>query len=166
MTNILVSSFKETDTLATDIGMDFLAATELTVWVEQEFGHVIEDIESLTLVSDILLAASWHLVSTSSDWDIIAPQTWKQPENETLRDCAEKSTLTDMFLAQAQKSPSLPVMVDPLSGVKTYRDILANIFALAPVFENIKDTNIGLMLPAGVTCTITYYILLFADKLP
>jgi long-chain-fatty-acid--[acyl-carrier-protein] ligase len=160
------TSFKDTDTLASDVGMDSLAVTELGVWIEQEFGHAVEDIEALILVSDVLLAASGQLVSTKSDRDISAPQIWHQPEDNTHLACAEESTITGMFLAQAQKNPSLPVMADLLGGVKTYRDIITGIFALAPVFKRMKGTNIGLMLPAGVTCTIAYYSLLFAGKTP
>ena len=160
------TSFKETDTLASDVGMDSLAVTELGVWVEEEFGHTIEDIESLILVSDVLLAASGQLVSIRNDRAISAPQIWQQPENNTLLACAQKNTLTEMFLAQAQQNPSLPVMADLIGGVKTYRDILTGIFALAPVFKKMKETNIGLMLPAGVNCTIAYYSLLFAGKTP
>ena len=160
------TSFKETDTLASDVGMDSLAVTELGVWVEQEFGHVVEDIEALILVSDVLLAASGQLVSTKSDREINAPQIWHQPEDSTRLACAEENTITGMLLAQAQKNPSLPVMADLLGGMKTYRDIITGIFALAPVFKNMKETNVGLMLPAGVTCTIAYYSLLFAGKTP
>jgi len=160
------TSFKDTDTLASDVGMDSLAVTELGVWVEQEFGHVVEDIEALIYVSDVILAASGQLVSTRSDRDISAPQIWHRPEDSTHLSCAEESTITSMFLAQALKNPSLPVMADLIGGVKTYRDIVTGIFALAPVFKKMKETNIGLMLPAGVTCTIAYYSLLFAGKTP
>ena len=160
------TSFTESDTLTSDVGMDSLAVTELGVWVEQEFGHAIEDIESLLLVSDVLLATTGQLVSTRSDREINTPKIWHQRENNTHLSCAAKDTLTDIFLAQAQKNPSLPVMADLIGGVKTYRDIITGIFALAPVFRNMKETNIGLMLPAGVTCTIAYYSLLFAGKTP
>lgn len=160
------TSFRETDTLASDVGMDSLAVTELGVWVEQEFGHVVDDIEALILVSDVLLAASGQLVSTKSDREISAPQIWHQPEDNMLLACAEKNTITAMLLAQAQKNPSLPVMADLIAGVKNYRDIITGIFALVPVFKNMEETNVGLMLPAGVTCTIAYYSLLFAGKTP
>ncbi len=160
------NDFKETDTLASDVGMDSLAVTELGVWVEQEFGHTVEDIEALIHVSDVLLAASGQLVSTRSDRDISAPQIWHQPKESTHLSCADESTITGMFLAQATKNPSLPVMADLIGGVKKYRDIVTGIFALTPVFKKMKETNIGLMLPAGVTCTIAYYSLLFAGKTP
>lgn len=159
-------TFKETDLLSSEVGMDSLAVAELGVWVEQEFGHAVDDIEALVSVSDVLLAASGQLVSTSNDRVIIAPQVWYQPEESTHLSCADKPTITGMFLDQAQKNPSLPVMADLIGGVKRYRDILTGIFALTPVFKELKGTNIGLMLPAGVTCTIAYYSLLFAGKTP
>lgn len=160
------NAFKETDTLASDVGMDSLAVTELGVWVEQEFGHAVEDIEALICVSDVLLAASGQLVSTRNDREISAPQIWHHSEDSTHLSCAKKDTITAMFLAQAEKNPSLPVMADLIGGVKTYRDIVTSIFALVPVFKTMKETNVGLMLPAGVTCTIAYYSLLFAGKTP
>jgi acyl-CoA synthetase (AMP-forming)/AMP-acid ligase II/1-acyl-sn-glycerol-3-phosphate acyltransferase/acyl carrier protein len=160
------SSFQDTDTLASDVGMDSLAVAELGVWVGQEFGHIVEDIEALNSVNDVFLAASGQLVSTRSDHDISAPQNWHQPEDSTLLLCADKACITGMFLAQALKNPSLPIMADLIGGVKRYRDILTGIFALVPVFKRMKETNIGLMLPAGVTCTIAYYSLLFAGKTP
>ena len=160
------TKIKESDNLASDVGMDSLIVADLGVWVEHEFGYVVDDIESLVVVSDVLLAASGQLVSTKSDSDIKAPALWLQPQDKTRLHCASETTLTRMFLAQVLKNPTLPVMADLLGGVKTYRDILTGIFALAPVFRKMEETNIGLMLPAGVTCTIAYYSLLFAGKTP
>ncbi len=160
------NGFKEIDTLASDVGMDSLTVTELAVWIEQEFGHPVDNMEELTIVSDVLLAASGQLVSTSSDKKIEAPPAWQCLKNDNLLACADKDTITAMFLAQAKKNPSLPVMADIIGGVKTYRDIITSIFALVPVLKKMKETNIGLMLPAGVACTTVYYGLLFAGKTP
>lgn len=160
------NAFQETDTLASDVGMDSLAVAELTVWVEQEFGHVIDDIEALVTVNDVFLAAAGQLVSTKSERTISAPKRWHCPEDSPYLRCSEEDSITGIFLDQALQKPSLPVMADLIGGVKTYRDIVTGIFALVPVFKKMKETNIGLMLPAGVTCTIAYYSLLFAGKTP
>lgn len=160
------STLKDEDLLASDVGLDSLAVAELGVWVEQEFGHAVEDIEALLRVSDVLLAASGQLVSTKRGTDFTAPSMWSQPADDTPLACAETSTITGMFLAQAKRNPALPIMVDLLGGVKTYRDILTGIFALSPVFKKLKSQRVGLMLPAGVTCTTVYYALLFAGKTP
>ncbi len=160
------SEIKDMDLLDTDVGMDSLVIADLVVWVEQEFGYPIEDIESLNRVSDVLLAASGQLMSGKSDLDIRAPFGWHQSEDNSHLICADKTTLTDLFLIQAQQNLSLPVMADLLGGVKTYRDIVTGIFALVPIFKRMPGVNIGLMLPAGVTCTIVYYSLLFAGKTP
>jgi long-chain-fatty-acid--[acyl-carrier-protein] ligase len=158
--------FTENHTLASDVGMDSLVVAELGVWIEQEFGHRVDDIEALGDVRDVLLAASGQLVSTRSDQDISAPANWKQQKDTTHLLCADEETITGLLLAQASKNPSLPIMADLLGGVKTYRDILTGIFALSPVFKEMEGDTIGLMLPAGVTCTIAYYSLLFAGKTP
>ncbi len=160
------NSFTESDTLASEVGMDSLVVAELAVWLEQEFGHSVDDIEALCDVRDVLLAASGQLVSTRSDQDISVPANWQQSKDSSLLQCGHGETITGLFLAQAKKNPSLPVMADLIGGVKSYRDILTGIFALAPVFQKMEGENIGLMLPAGVTCTIAYYSLLFAGKTP
>ncbi len=160
------NDFKETSLLASDVGLDSLAITEIGVWIEQEFGHVVDDIEALVSVSDVLLAASGQLVSTSNDRNFIAPSCWRQPEDSTHLMTADSSSITGMFLAKAMQKPSLPIMVDLIGGIKTYRDMVTGIFALSPVFTGMKEIHIGLMLPAGVTCTIAYYSLLFAGKIP
>lgn len=157
---------KEDDILASEVGLDSLAIAELGVWIEQEFGHVVDDVEALIRVSDVLLAASGQLVSTRAEIDIKVPGCWQQPADASHLACAEKSTITGMFLAQASQNPSRPIMVDLIGGVKTYRDMLTAIFVLVPEFKKLKEVNIGLMLPAGVTCTTIYYSLLFAGKTP
>jgi long-chain-fatty-acid--[acyl-carrier-protein] ligase len=159
-------NFKESSVLASEVGLDSLAVAELGVWIEQEFGHVVDDIEALISVSDVLLAASGQLVSTRSDRDVIAPHRWHQAEDSTHLKAVEATTITALFLAQAMRKPSLPIMADLIGGIKTYRDMVTGIFALMPAFKKMEETNIGLMLPAGVTCTIAYYSLLFAGKTP
>ncbi len=159
-------TLREDATLSSDVGMDSLVIADLGVWLEQEFGHPVEDIEALITVKDVLLAATGRLVSTKNDLDLTTPKNWRQDRNNELLFCADNNRITDMFLHQARKNPSFPIMADLIGGVKTYRDMLTGIMALYPIWKRMKGDNIGLMLPAGVTCTIAYYSLLFAGKTP
>lgn len=160
------TAFKDSDTLASDVGMDSLAVADLGVWIEGEFGHIVDDIESLVCVRDVLLAASGQLVSIRDDRQVDTPTSWVQGGDTTPLVCPKRETITAMFVSQARRQPTYPIMADLLGGVKRYRDIVTGIFALVPMFRNITETNVGLMLPAGVTCTIAYYSLLFAGKTP
>lgn len=50
--------FTEGDNLASDLGIDSLGLVELTSWITQEYGYSVDDLESLTTVKDMLLAAT------------------------------------------------------------------------------------------------------------
>jgi long-chain-fatty-acid--[acyl-carrier-protein] ligase len=154
------------DSLAGELGIDSLGLAELAVWIEQEFGYVVDDLESVQTAGDLLLAASGQLISRKNDQVEPPPAAWfAVPDKEPLV-LGQGRTITELFLSQARKNPGKALIADLRSGVRTHREIIVALHLMVPVFARLPGRNVGLMLPAGVGCTIAYLALLFAGKTP
>ncbi len=154
------------DNLASDLGVDSLGVAELAVWIEQEFGFTIDDLETLNTAEDLLLAASGQIISRKNDQVAMPPAKWFAAQDKALLSLGKGQTITELFLAQARKKPNKAIIADLRSGVRSNRDIITALHLLVPQFAKIPGDNVGLMLPAGVGCTIAYLALLFAGKTP
>ncbi|MBU0682319.1 MAG: AMP-binding protein [Proteobacteria bacterium] len=154
------------DNLASELGIDSLGVAELAVWIEQEFGYSIDDLETLNTAGDLLLAASGQIISRKNDQVVMPPARWFSDKDAGLLMLGEGQTITELFLQQARKNPGKALIADLRSGVRSNRDIITALHLMVPVFAKIPGANVGLMLPAGVGCTIAYLALLFAGKTP
>ncbi len=154
------------DNLAGDLGLDSLGLAELAVWIEQEFGHTIDDLETLNTAGDLLLAASGQIISRKNGQVTRVPKKWFAAQDREPLMMGEGQTITELFLAQARQKPGKVLIADLLGGVRSNRDIITALHLLVPAFAKIPETTVGLMLPAGVGCTTCYLALLFAGKTP
>jgi long-chain-fatty-acid--[acyl-carrier-protein] ligase len=153
------------DLLARDLGMDSLMRLDLTLWIEQEFGHHVGDPDALSTVGDVLLAAAGHGVDAGRAPLKPVPSPWFRPMGLPVQ-LPPGSTLTEVFLAQAARDPSRAVLADQSSGIRTYRDILVAVLALRPYLASIEGPCVGIMLPASVGAAVLYLAVLFAGKTP
>lgn len=112
-----------------------------------------------------MLAASGQIMKKDETKKTVVPSTWFEGSSEKLT-FKPSIKLTDIFLAQAQKSPKKIIMADKLSSTRRYRDILSAIFLLKPIFEQSKGDRIGIMLPASTSAGIVYLAALFSGKTP
>lgn len=153
------------DRLANDLAMDSLTMMELAAWVESEFGFPVDDFSALETVNDCILAAAGEVLSTSSPKQKTVPEKWFQDSGKRLT-LDQHATITDLFLAQAKRSPNKIILADQLSGEKTYRQILTAILVLKPLLEEVPGEHVGIMLPASVSASIVYLAVLFSGKIP
>lgn len=161
-----IETINDQDNLAADLGIDSLGIAELAVWIEQEFGYTVDDLESLNRVSDLLLAAAGRMISRKNDQVNMPPASWFADTDEAPLGLGRGETITELFVQQARKKPAKVLIGDLRSGVRTNRDIVTALHLLVPAFAKIPGRNVGLLLPAGVGCTVAYLALLFAGKTP
>lgn len=156
------------DRLAHDLGIDSLAAAELVLWIEKEFGFSVGTPESLVTAADVVLAASGKGISAIQAEVKPASARWLA-ETEARRGRVETApghTITEVFLNQAAKNPGRLLLADQASGEKTYRDLVTGILLLAPIIRDLPGPYVGLMLPASVGAAVFYLSALFAGKTP
>jgi len=149
-----------------DLGMDSLTRAELLLWIEQEFGFLQGNANSLESVGDVLLAASGQGGGSATALDP-PPPAWfaDNPSNTTLQIQAG-NTLNEVFLSAARQWPDRIIVADQSSGTRTYRDLQIGILLLRDVIRRIPGPYAGILLPAGVPATTVYLATLFAGKIP
>lgn len=159
-----LAEIADTAALARDLGLDSLGRMELQIWMEKEFGFQV-DPESLTTVTDVLLAASGKAVATGPKTLKPVPGPWFEaggPEPQV----PAGTTLGEVFLAQAALGPNRVALADQAGGARTYRDILTGILALRPHLAALEGDYVGIMLPASAGAAVVYLAVLFAGKTP
>jgi len=170
-----ISPQGDSDHLARDLGMDSLARTDLTIWLEKEFGFLQADADAMHTVGDCVLAACGDFVYSgpvamapvSPRWfeneDTCPPSVWRTGKRLTIPPGA---SVPEVFLKQAVQSPSKIIIADQSGGEKSYRDLVIACLLLKPVIENLSGDCVGIMLPASVTADIFYLAALFTGKTP
>ncbi|HUU59512.1 MAG TPA: AMP-binding protein [Phycisphaerae bacterium] len=156
-----------TDRLAHDLGLDSIAAAEVAVWVEREFGAALVDVAGLRTVSDVMLAAGGQPVGLAPAELMPVPAKWfaERPGNPPA-EAPPGRTVTELFLRQARAAPGKLIIADQVRGAMSYRDIVTAVMALKPAIEKLPGQRVGIMLPASVAASVTYLAVLFAGKTP
>lgn len=161
-----ISQLKDTDRLASDLGMDSLARTDLLLWLEKEFGISQPDADAMQTVGDVMLAGCGRFVYvTPLSLKPVAPNWFKNKAANRVT-IPEGDTITGVFLTQASRYPGTAAIADQRSGVKTYRDIVIACMITRNIVEKLEGEYIGIMLPASVAADIFYLATLFAGKTP
>lgn len=150
--------------LAEELGLDSLARLELCEWIGEEFGRPAEESDRLRTAGDAFLAASGELPPLPASAPPLPP-AWFAPST---RDVAVPpgGTVTEVFLAQAARDPSRPILADSVSGVLSYRDAVTAVLALRPALSALPGRRVGLLLPASAGACVAWLALLFAGKVP
>ncbi len=151
--------------LSNDLSMDSLTQMELAVWIESEFGTVIEDVGVLETVQDCVFAAAGILVNEGETEPEKVSKKWLS-SSETPLTLGTGERVTSLFLQKALTHPKKIILADRISGAKTYEDMVTAIFLLKPIFEKIPAQRVGIMLPPSVSATIVYFATLFSGKTP
>jgi long-chain-fatty-acid--[acyl-carrier-protein] ligase len=161
-----ISQLDDTDRLASDLGMDSLARTDLLLWLEKEFGFRQADADAMQTVGDVMLAGCGKFVYvTPMSLKPVAPG-WFKKRTACRVTIPEGDTVTGVFLKLAAHHPDTAAIADQTSGVKTYRDIVTACMVLKSVIEGLEGRYVGIMLPASVAADIFYLASLFAGKTP
>jgi acyl-[acyl-carrier-protein]-phospholipid O-acyltransferase / long-chain-fatty-acid--[acyl-carrier-protein] ligase len=153
------------DRLANDLAMDSLTMMELAAWLESEFGLPIDDLSALVTVDDCILATAGQVLHSSPTTHKLIPEKWFQDSGKRLA-LDQHVTITDLFLAQAKRTPDKIILADQLAGEKTYRQVVTAIFVLKSILEKVPGEHVGIMLPASVSASIVYLATMFSGKTP
>lgn len=158
-------TLQETYTLGTDLGMDSLQVAELQAWLQTEFGHQVNNPESLRTVGSVLMAAIGQSASVEPLFPI--PPSWFVKEDATLLKVPENChKVTDTFLELSKRNPNFVLVADQLSGVLTNRKIILAVMALKPSIEALPTDRVGILMPACAAALVVYLAVLFAGKIP
>jgi long-chain-fatty-acid--[acyl-carrier-protein] ligase len=156
------------DRLGHELGLDSLARLELVAWIEAEFGFSQGGPSGLETVADVLLAASGENVGSRVARPVMVDRAWRRPHAQPDAPPAlpEGSTIPEVFLRAARRHPSQAVIADPISGTKTYRDLVTALLVLKPILGALPGNYLGILLPASVAANVAYLAALFAGKTP
>ncbi|MGD8450956.1 MAG: AMP-binding protein [Phycisphaerae bacterium] len=161
-----VETVDDQDRLAEDLGLDSLSKAEIVLWLAQEFGFSVGDVDALVTVADVMLAARGEAVVTRPVELRPPPAKWLADGSPAGVDIPPGRTVAEVFLAQARRSPAKLVVADQTSGAKSYRDIVTAILALRPEIAKLPGEHLGIMLPASVAADVLYMTTLLAGKVP
>ncbi len=153
------------DRLANELALDSLTMVELAAWLESEFGLPIDDLSALVTVNDCILAGAGQILHAAPAPKKPLPQKWFLDSGVRLS-LDQHATITDLFLAQAKRTPDKIILADQIAGEKTYRQAITAIFVLKPILEKVSGEHVGIMLPASVSASILYLATLFSGKTP
>lgn len=156
----------EQDMLAHDIGLDSLTIMELAVWVEQEFGHPVEDLGAMRTVGDVMLAACGQMGGGRVEKGKEIPGKWFGDVSEKELQLTDAANIPRVFLNKAASSPGKAIVADRISGIKTFRQVVTAIMILRKKFGKIDGRTLGIMLPASVSASVSYFATLFTGKIP
>jgi len=156
------------DRISVELGIDSLAAIDLVLWVEKEFGFHVGTPDALRTVSDVLLCGAGQGIAML-ETDIQPPgKGWWRAGRQTgvQVDVPAGTSIAEVFLRQAARTPGSVVVADQVSGEKTYRDLITAIYVLQPVIRSIEGEYVGIMLPASVGSVVFYLAVMFSGKVP
>ncbi|OGV61039.1 MAG: hypothetical protein A2498_14345 [Lentisphaerae bacterium RIFOXYC12_FULL_60_16] len=159
---------QDADRLSYDLGIDSLAAVDLVLWVEQEFGFHVGTPEALRTVADVLLCAAGQGISMlETDLRPVGKGWWRSGRKGAVPiDVPPGTTLAEVFLRRAAREPDRVALADQLGGEKTYRDVITALHVLRPVIQSIEGDYVGIMLPASAGSVVLYLAVMFGGKVP
>ncbi|KKK66529.1 hypothetical protein LCGC14_2963180, partial [marine sediment metagenome] len=159
--------FDDDSRLAADLGLDSLAGAEAVVWLHEEFGFAPANVEALQTVGDVMLAAAGEAVSAPPRPLTPVPARWfKRLSRPHRPEGLAEMTIPQAFLVQALAAPGAVAVADQASGVKTYRELLTGVLALAGPIRQLPGANVGILMPASVAANVLYLATLQAGKTP
>lgn len=158
--------------LSGDLGVDSLALTGLSVWMEETFRRRVERLDALNTVGDCLLAAAGLL--RVEDAPVTVPADWFADADslEPLR-VPDGATIPDIVLRQLRRAPRRLIMADRAAHLD-YRGLMLKALALSAVLRRLPASadgsahsqTIGIMLPATPAAAVTWLAALLAGKTP
>ncbi|HHD63178.1 MAG TPA: hypothetical protein ENK96_02170 [Desulfobulbaceae bacterium] len=161
-----VEGICEQDHLARDLAMDSLVLVEFGMFLNEEFGVAAEHLDGLQTVTDCILAAGGIMPESFFVALKPASASWFEDTGEQPLEFPEGTTIAELFLQQAAKTPDQVVVSDQISGEKTYRQLIMAVLALLPTIRKIPEKRIGIMLPASVGAVISYLAVMFSGREP
>jgi acyl-CoA synthetase (AMP-forming)/AMP-acid ligase II len=155
---------------------------EAALEIEARFGHAVSRPEALRSVGDCLRLAAGELAEADSaqgEGEIAAiavPETWTKPPTDadapfTIPQGARN--MLESFFMLCREAPRRPLTAEraasddgPRARVRTRRDILTAVLALAEALGKLPGERLGIMLPAVPAALVAWLATLRAGKTP
>ncbi len=150
--------------LSNDLGLDSLMLMEVSLAIEETFGHAIPSLEMLDTVADCLLAANGQLGA-----DAIlppAPDAWFRPPSALpLPLSSERSSIVSAFFNQLNHNPQDPLLAER-SGLRNRREIFLGALIIARRLKTLPGKRLGIMMPSVPAAVVVWLATLLAGKVP
>jgi len=158
--------------LAKDLGFDSLDATELLIFLEDNYEIKGLYPSDLTTVATIMALAAKQKVIVHEDESNPALEKRKLPSFDEKHPRQDKlafpegKTLQEVFLKACDERSELKACGDGIAGVLTYGQFKLRTLLLAEKIRALKGDRIGILLPATVSANIVSFACMMAGKVP
>jgi long-chain-fatty-acid--[acyl-carrier-protein] ligase len=162
------TTFKPEMSLAIDLGLDSLDASELAAFLNDQFDVGTVPVSELTTVGHLLAIASKHIVISEEaiEEDKSLIDKWKYLGPHFLAQLPPGETIPEVFLNNCAKMGNLPACADLRSGIVTYSRLKLGVIILAEYIRHLPGKYIGILLPASVGAYMSVLACQLAGKVP
>ncbi len=153
--------------LASDLGMDSLDASELAIFLQEEFGTDAVPVTEMTTVSKVLGIASKKIkIKEEKKEDRQDLSQWFVEIPHTRAQAAPGNTIPEVFLRNCQRMGNRPACGDDRSGIMSYSRLRLAVILMAECIRHKPGKYIGILLPASVGAYLCVLAIQLAGKVP
>ncbi len=154
--------------LASDLGLDSLDASEILLFLQEQFRAEGVPPSELTTVGKLIAIAAKQITFASAHEDELGPTaTWRaaalRPDPARL---APGKTIAEVFLNNCARMGPRDACADMSSGVLSYAQLKMRVVLLAEYIRKLEGQYIGVMLPASVGASACILACQLAGKIP
>lgn len=161
------ASLDEDTHLANDLGLDSLDATELLIFLEDNYGVSGLYPSDLSTIATVMAIAAEQIVIEHEEKDVFDPASiWRKCKNRKDLAIPEGKTISEVFLKSCQRMKKSAACADELSGTLNYDQMKMRVITLANELAKLPEKNIGILLPASLVSNIVIQAVLLAKKVP
>lgn len=152
--------------LSKDLGIDSLDASDLCLFLEEEFETKDVPVDELTSVAKVLGIASHQVQYEPEEEEDIDVSSWtlKCPRERTFLE--EGQTIPEVFFRICKCRGNCPAVADGQVGILTYKQLLKRTLILANYIKELPVTKVGVLLPSSVAASVVVLACLIAKKVP
>lgn len=153
--------------LASDLGLDSLDASEIIVFLEDQYDVSGLQPTDLTTVGQVIGLAG-GIVGQQEETEEESPdlKAWHKDSNRVAPCFCEGKTIPEVILRRCDLNPQQVACADARSGILTYRKLKIRILLLATLFQKLPGQRIGIMLPSSVAANVAILACQMAGKTP
>lgn len=167
LANKAPSEIKPSTHLATDLGLDSLDATELLIFLEDQYGITGLYPSDLTTTATIMAIASKQKVIFHEEEEETEDfSSWAKVENRPPTGIPDGDTVQEIFLRCCDRMGKSYACVDNVSGMMTYADLKMRAILIAEKIKKLEGERIGILLPASAGAQLVIFATLLAGKVP
>lgn len=150
-----------------DLGLDSLSASELMIWLDEQYETAELELSELLTVEAVIKAAAGIKDKDQKVESLEPPDEWFEKDSARCEpEAPVGAALSVAFLEQIDRIGNQVVMADSASGVLKGRRVKLAVMLLAAKLRKLPESQIGIMLPASVGATIAVFAALLAKKVP